>query len=538
MRVFRWLSAGATVCLICFSGCGGDGSTASNGGSGGSGIGGASGAGGSSNCTGGQVSCGADCVDLTTDSTHCGSCSNACQTGSVCCGSGCVETTSCDFAVTSVDPTIGMQNGGDWLTVKGAGFAPGMKIFLGDGRAPTLFVDASTAKIQTPPGLPGKVDVTIDVGGTKSTRKLGFEYRGAGLEKPWKVIPMSVVRGENPGITVLQDKRVLIAGGTLVPDDWDQSLDSAELFNRETESMAPAAGAMTGAPRWQDSAITLLDGRALVVGGGCLISMQCVGDPSLAHLFDPTTNTFTTTKSPMNVGRAYTRAVLLPDGRVFIASANDPSIEIYDPVADSFQQIANSQLHQWGFVVRLRDGRVLIGAGDAGTTAAEIFDPDTNLLTPTGSLAQGRSMLTAHTLPDGRVMVVGGASQSAGGIADPLDSIELYDPVSGTFSTAPYKLSIGRTWHAGALVRDGTVMAMGGYTVSGSCDSSVGTVDQIDPVAGTVTPFDPLPNGKVATEWNAVTLLDGSIVAVGGGACGLSSALPEVYFLPGAPIPR
>jgi hypothetical protein len=44
--------------------------------------------------------------------------------------------------------------------------------------------------------------------------------------------------------------------------------------------------------------------------------------------------------------------------------------------------------------------------------------------------------------------------------------------------------------------------------------------------------------GKAATEWNAVTLLDGSIVAVGGGACGTTQALPEVYFLPGAPIPN
>ena len=51
-------------------------------------------------------------------------------------------------------------------------------------------------------------------------------------------------------------------------------------------------------------------------------------------------------------------------------------------------------------------------------------------------------------------------------------------------------------------------------------------------------PFDPLPMGKVASEWTAVTLLDGSIVAVGGGACGTQMALPEVYFLPGAPAPK
>lgn len=87
-------------------------------------------------------------------------------------------------------------------------------------------------------------------------------------------------------------------------------------------------------------------------------------------------------------------------------------------------------------------------------------------------------------------------------------------------------------------MRDGTVLAMGGYTAQGQCDSSVGTVDQIDPVKGTVTPFAALPNDKKSCEWNAITLLDGSIVAVGGGACGTTQALPEIYFLPGAPIAK
>ena len=82
---------------------------------------------------------------------------------------------------------------------------------------------------------------------------------------------MSVVRGENPGVAVLQDERVLVAGGTLVPDEWDQSLDSAELFVRDKEQMVAAGNTMTGAPRWQNSAVTLLTGKALVIGGGCSV---------------------------------------------------------------------------------------------------------------------------------------------------------------------------------------------------------------------------------------------------------------------------
>jgi hypothetical protein len=244
----------------------------------------------------------------------------------------------------------------------------------------------------------------------------------------------------------------------------------------------------------------------------------------------------TPAKGTMSTPRWQDTAVTLLDGRVFIASANDPSVEIYDPKTDSFTKIDHAQAHVFGFLVRLKDGRVLIGGGNGSETHAELFDPDTDTFSDTGSLQQGRAMLTAHTLPDGRVIVIGGSSVSAGAIDTPLASMEAYDPTTGTFSTLPYALGTPRTWHASALVRDGTIIVAGGYTVKGQCDSLSDTVDQVDPVAGTVTPFATLPNKN--TEWNAVTLLDGSIIGVGGGACGTATALPDLDFLPGDPTPQ
>jgi hypothetical protein len=97
---------------------------------------------------------------------------------------------------------------------------------------------------------------------------------------------------------------------------------------------------------------------------------------------------------------------------------------------------------------------------------------------------------------------------------------------------APYQLMTPRTWHASALVRDGTILVMGGYTVHGQCNSSVASVEIIDPVAGSVLPFSSLPNTN--TEWTAVTMLDGSVLGVGGGACGTSMALPDIDFLAGS----
>ncbi len=451
-----------------------------------------------------------------------------------CCSNVCVETTSCSLAVTSVTSSGGFQNGGEYVTLKGAGFAAGMKVLIADGRAPVRVIDSANALIQTPPGPVGAQDVEIRVGGAKAILHKGYTYRSAGLEMKWEQKPLMTVRGEDPGLAVMQDGRVLVAGGTAVPDSTADALNTAEIYTRATDMVAPAANAMS-VRRWQNSAVTLLTGKVLVVGSACAIGAACVNDGQAADLFDPSTNTFAPTANKLNLPRYYTHAVLTVDGRVFISSGNDPSVEIYDPATDSFTLVAHSQAHVYGFAVRLRDGRVLLGGGDGGNTTAELFDPDTGMFAPAaGPMTQGRSMLTAHTLPDGRVIIIAGASMSAGAIQDPTKTVEFFSPTTNLFTAAPFQLATTRCWHASALVRDGTVLVMGGYTVRDMCNSSVSSVEEIDPVAGQVKVFPMLPN--VNTEWTAVTLLDGSVLGVGGGACGTSMALPDIDFLAGSPI--
>jgi hypothetical protein len=482
-------------------------------------------------CTSPMRTCSGACIDVTSDPGNCGECGRACDTGAQCCAGVCVTTSACTFAVTKVSDIHLYKSGGQWITINGAGFVKGMRVHVGDGRAPTRVIDDKTALIQTPPGPNGPADLTVENAGTKATLPRAFQYVEAGLMTPWQQKPMKVVRGEDPGLAVLQDGRVLISGGTEVPDNAN-ALDTAEIYTRSTDVVTPVAGKMQ-AVRWHDASVTLMSGKVLVTGASCAGGFASCPEGRLADLFDPTTNAFTPTAQPLNNVRHYTRAVLMPDGRVLISSATDPTLEIYDPDTDSFTLVPHTIAHDFGFMVRLRDGRVLLGAGDGNVTACEIFDPDTNQITPAASLAQGRSMLTAHTLPDGRVLAIAGASISAGGIHVPLDTIEAYDPKTNQWTPMQYKLSIGRCWHASALVRDGTILVMGGYTVDAQCSSLVDTVDQLLPEANTSKPFAKLPNAN--TEWTAVTLLDGSVLGVGGGACGTASALPDIDFLPGSP---
>jgi hypothetical protein len=475
-------------------------------------------------CNPGQILCGGSCVDTSSDPANCGSCGASCD-GGTCCQSICVsDTASCAFSVLGATPHEGNQNGGDWLKLTGNGFGAGIQVFIGDGHAPAMALDANTVIVQTPPAVVGNYDITVIQGAQHSTLPQAFLYLGGSEQLPWSEKPMSAVRGEDPGLAVLQDGRVLVVGGTTVPDSAANSQATAEIYSRSTDSAVPAAGPMSEI-RWHSSAVTMLDGRVLVVGGA--------GASAGADLFDPKTNLFKTTAKPLNTARERTRSVLMTDGRVMVSSEGVATAEIYDPALDAFTEIPQLAVHTWGFIVRMRDGRVLLGGGDGGQTACEIFDPASQKFVAAGALNQGRSMLTAHTLPDGRVIVLGGASISAGGVHVPLASIELYDPKADKWTVAPYTLSTGRTWHASALVHDGTVLVMGGYNVDGTC-TPTNTVDQVDPVKNTVAPFGTLPHPN--TEWTAVTLQDGSVLGVGGGACGTPLALPSLDFLPGKGI--
>jgi len=488
---------------------------------------------------GGQQLCGSTCVDTNNDLYNCGKCGNACGGGEACCTGLCVKSV-CSFAVTGVSPKRGNQSGGDWVNLTGAGFTPDLAVYIGSGRAPTRVIDATHALIQTPPGPVGTYDITITNSQGSSITHDAFQYITAGMVLPWQKKPMQNVRGEHPAIAVLQDGRVLIAGGTTVPDDVTSALPTAEIFQRtqQADTVVPAAGPMQ-VPRWRDAATTMMDGRVLVVGGGedCTNTTAC----KTADLFDPATNTFKPTANLMAEDRTFAWSVLMVDGRVMITSDSSPTVEVYNPATDSFTTIALPTVHHYGQrIVRLRDGRIMVMGGDgcAGTcTIAQndvaIYDPKTDKFTAAKPMNFGRTQFTAHVLPDGRVMVLGGASISAGGVNAPMDSIEAYDPSSDTWTTEPYKLGSGRTWHASALVRDGTIIVMGGYTTV-SCTPS-DTVDQVDPINNVVKSFGTLPDPN--TEWNAVTMLDGSVLGVGGGACG-GNALPDLDFLPGAPGPN
>jgi hypothetical protein len=493
---------------------------------------------------------------------NCGACGKACSASAQCCSGACVTTASCAFAPTSLSPPTGWQNGGGYVKVLGAGFAQGTTVSIAGGKAPALYVDSGTILIQTPPGPVGAQDVTIALGGKTATLVGGFAYQAGGLESTWQQKNLTVGRANGPALGVLQDGRVLIAGGTSGLT-WDTAIPSADLYTEPAPSALAAASAMT-TPRFIAGAIPLLTNSVLVAGGACEYSAgwpagKCLGDPTAIDVFDAAKNTFTQSKAHFPpppaaamespAGAVAVVGVLLTDGRVFLITNTLPTAFVYDPSADSLTPVSLPPPFPSGFaygldypfVVRLRDGRVLVGAGDLAVVQMPgsytfLFDPASNTISATGAFVSVRSGARANTLPDGRVMVVGGADPNNAYLA--VDTVELYDPTAGTFSLAPYKLSLPRNSHASVLVRDGTVLAIGGSDggIKDCTTPSAGltaTVDQIDPVKGTVTAFPPLP--RPAEGIGGVVTLDGSVFVGGGAICGDTTVQPYVDFLQGRP---
>jgi hypothetical protein len=144
-----------------------------------------------------------------------------------------------------------------------------------------------------------------------------------------------------------------------------------------------------------------------------------------------------------------------------------------------------------------------------------------------------RSADNAVVLQDGRVLVAGGIEPRADDEATPMTvaDAELYDPATGTFSaTGP--MGTPRVAAAAASLPDGGVLLAGGaetFTkIKRSWYTSPTTIGELfDPVTGTFSPTDPMARPRSGAV--AVGLADGSVLVAGGEDIDPSFVTAEVY---------
>ena len=288
--------------------------------------------------------------------------------------------------------------------------------------------------------------------------------------------------------TLLPDGRVLVLGGeNIVSRD---PIDSVEIFDPIIESWTP--GPALPQPRANHVAVLLTNGTLLVAGGG---RSAPIGVPSgldvleSALLFDPQTEAWTTTGNLLE-GRSHFQAISLPSGKVLVVGGG-------------------AGTHDHGSTC---NGAGVTHCGPIGDTlaSAEVYDPANGQFFAVGELNDGRYAHTLTSLLDGRAVAVGGANDYKVSFA----STEVFDEITGSWSSGPDLFSEDRLFHAAALLPSGKILVGGGKKSNTVMLDSVNTLSIVDGSAQLTGSL------RVAHTAGAfVRLESGNILSAGGFRC-------------------
>ncbi len=201
----------------------------------------------------------------------------------------------------------------------------------------------------------------------------GAEIYDPGADRWTRAAPMSVPRRFHTA-TQLADGRLLVAGG----ETRQAAHASAEIYDPASDSWEAVAD-MAG-PRSGHAATLLADGRVLVVGGSDLGASEALGPETTAEIYDPDRGTWTRVATGLRPRRGH-EAVTLADGRVLVVGGEDlvglpiEVMEVYDPATGDWE-VAGSLPAGRSLLVALAlpDGPVLIVGGGTAFGFAEFPD--------------------------------------------------------------------------------------------------------------------------------------------------------------------
>jgi hypothetical protein len=189
----------------------------------------------------------------------------------------------------------------------------------------------------------------------------------------------------------------------------------------------------------------------------------------------------------MATERANHTATLLASGKVLIVGgwnghradgSDDPPwdplfAELFDPASGTFAESGSMSTTRIGHsAIRLNDGKVIVLGGIPSTQNlhevlpdpqfAELYDPATGTFSSAGSFALTQTNYTVTLLNTGMILIAGGEQE---GIA--LDLAELLDPATGNLTTTG-GLVDKRAGHTATSLKDGRVLVTGGTDANGS----------------------------------------------------------------------
>lgn len=192
--------------------------------------------------------------------------------------------------------------------------------------------------------------------------------------------------------------------------------------------------------------------------------VEAAGQPAARQMLDVVPhyrNRYVPVATPLPL--QYHAAVTAADGSVIVIGGSrglptlSDAVDRFDPATRQFTQVATLVTGRSGHTAhRLPDGRILVLGGQVSLSSAvqaELIDPARGTVTPAGRLVQTRNRHAGVTLADGRVLVVGGLWRA---------SVELWDPATLSFRLVAAPMRHSREFPSATLLADGRVLIVGG----------------------------------------------------------------------------
>ena len=406
-----------------------------------------------------------------------------------------------------------------------------------------------------PHGVPGELCEVLERAMAKSPEdrpnsalELGLELRGA-ARAGGAVLPEPLVLGadRDAGVELIGTgaQRRERAGVAVVTGSTRELPVPRRRPRRRTVTLAASAGvlavvaaaALAGAavlhgsgPGWAVRApmptarswlgvAAAADGRIYAVGG-------LNGRPlATVEAYDPRSDRWSE-MPPLQTARWGLATATIPDGRIFAIGgmADRPldGVEAYTP-GGSWAPVARLAVARWGAAaVTGRDGRIYVLGGFATTddrhalASVEVYDPVSGGWSTVAPMHRARGALAAVAAPDGRIYALGGAN------GPDFADVEVYSPADNTWTEAT-PLPSPRSGLAAGITPDGGVEVVGGYT-----NHAVPTVQVYSPGSRQWSSGPALP---VPLYTAVASTLDGRVWAIGGGTD--TGGVDSVYMLTG-----
>jgi hypothetical protein len=236
-------------------------------------------------------------------------------------------------------------------------------------------------------------------------------------------------------------------------------------------------------------------------------------------------------------------SIISPDASL-VQISNAAHLQIFVDAANGTQRVtvgdtvALFNAPYWTATVSLSEGvnPVLITATDGkNQTTSQAFYlvfSTYRSLPLSGHMTTPRSDHTATLLPDGTVLITGGLATASG---QALNTAEIYNPKTNTFTPLAAPMTTPRASHTATLLPDGTVLLYGGFTAHSADTPNLASplAERYDPATQTfsVVPFASSSSSSYYPRYeHAACLYDSTTFFISGGATSSDNILFDVRY--------